>query len=135
MILRNPLPTLVLNTIKTFEVTLKVVRQEIKDQSEEFDDKLAAIRNDLLEFRVETQEQYASLSANLAELIPFVTRGRDDKKGEVSSSHGRGQPPPEDKSKPGCGDGGSVVPEVSLHEKEEAVDLSREIGDTMDRSG
>ncbi|KZV49623.1 callose synthase 9 [Dorcoceras hygrometricum] len=36
-------------------------------------------------------------------------RGRDDKKGEVGSSHGRGQPPSEDKSKPGSGDGGSGV--------------------------
>ncbi|KZV52524.1 spindle pole body component 110-like [Dorcoceras hygrometricum] len=52
-------------------------------------------------------EQYATLSANLAELMAFITRGRDDKKGEVGSSHGRGQPPPEDRSKPGSGDGGS----------------------------
>ncbi|KZV50594.1 Helicase protein with RING/U-box domain [Dorcoceras hygrometricum] len=67
----------------------------------------AAIRNDLLEFHVETQEQYATLSANISELMAFATRGRDDKKGEVGSSHGRGQPPPEDRSKPGSGDGGS----------------------------
>ncbi|KZV37024.1 dystroglycan-like [Dorcoceras hygrometricum] len=40
--------------------------------------------------------QLASLSINLAELIAFVTKGRDDKKGEVGSSHGRGQPPPGD---------------------------------------
>ncbi|KZV55563.1 hypothetical protein F511_26382 [Dorcoceras hygrometricum] len=90
-----------------FMTELADIRKEIKDQSKEFDDKLDAIRNDLLEFRVETQEQYASLSANLAELITFVTRGHDDKKGKVGSSHGRGQPPPEDKSKPGSGDGGS----------------------------
>ncbi|KZV38651.1 dirigent protein 21-like [Dorcoceras hygrometricum] len=76
------------------------LRKEVKDLkahlSKEFDDKLAVIRNDLLEFRVETQEQLASLSTNLAELIAFVTKGRDDKKGEVGSSHGRGQPPPGD---------------------------------------
>ncbi|KZV18176.1 hypothetical protein F511_21766 [Dorcoceras hygrometricum] len=48
-------------------------------------------------------EQYATLIANLAELIDFVTKGRDDKKGEVGSSHGRGQPPPEDRKKPGSG--------------------------------
>ncbi|KZV26601.1 protein SHOOT GRAVITROPISM 6 [Dorcoceras hygrometricum] len=59
-----------------------------RDLSKEFDDKLAVIRNDLLEFRMETQGQYATLSANLAELIAFVTKGRDDKKGEVGSSHG-----------------------------------------------
>ncbi|KZV17580.1 hypothetical protein F511_25233 [Dorcoceras hygrometricum] len=67
-----------------------------RDLSKEFDDKLAVIRNALLEFRVETQGQLASLSTNLSELIAFVTKGRDDKKGEVGSSHGRGQPPPGD---------------------------------------
>ncbi|KZV23900.1 receptor-like protein kinase [Dorcoceras hygrometricum] len=81
------------------------LRKEAKDLkaelSKDFDDKLAVIRNDLLEFRVETQGQLASLSTNLVELKAFVTKGRDDKKGEVSSSHGRGQPPP--------GDGGGSV--------------------------
>ncbi|KZV16169.1 hypothetical protein F511_29532 [Dorcoceras hygrometricum] len=82
------------------------LRKEVKDLkadlSKEFDDKLAVIRNDLLEFRVETQGQLASLGTNLAELIAFVTKGRDAKKGEVSSSHGRGQPPLGD-----CGCSGS----------------------------
>ncbi|KZV42357.1 hypothetical protein F511_17846 [Dorcoceras hygrometricum] len=76
------------------------LRKEVKDLkadlSKEFDEKLPVIRNDLLEFRMETQGQLASLGTNLAELIVFVTKGRDDKKGEVSSSHGRDQPPPGD---------------------------------------
>ncbi|KZV50035.1 uveal autoantigen with coiled-coil domains and ankyrin repeats-like [Dorcoceras hygrometricum] len=83
-----------------FSTDLEDLRKEVKDLkadlSKEFDDKLAVIRNDLLEFCVETQGQLASLSTNLAELIAFVTKGRDDKKGEVGSSHGRGQPPPGD---------------------------------------
>ncbi|KZV31424.1 hypothetical protein F511_07989 [Dorcoceras hygrometricum] len=94
------------------------VRQEVKDLkaefSKDFDDKLAVIHNDLLEFRVETQGQLASLGTNLAELIAFITKRSDDKKGEVSSSHGRGQPPPDDQSRPsggsasrGGGDGSS----------------------------
>ncbi|KZV42326.1 dystroglycan-like [Dorcoceras hygrometricum] len=90
-----------------FSTDLADIRKEVRDLSKEFDDKLADIRNDLLEFRVETQEQYATLSANLSELIAFVTKGRDDKKGQVGSSHGRGKPPPEDRSKPGSRDGGS----------------------------
>ncbi|KZV28292.1 hypothetical protein F511_18734 [Dorcoceras hygrometricum] len=72
-----------------------------------FDDKLAVIRNELLEFRVETQGQLASLGTNLAELIAFITKGSDDKKGEVSSSHGRGQPPLDDRNRPSRGSGGS----------------------------
>ncbi|KZV39776.1 hypothetical protein F511_26752 [Dorcoceras hygrometricum] len=90
-----------------FTMDLADIRKEVRDLSKEFDDKLAAIRNDLLEFHVETQEQYATLRAKFSELIAFVTGGRDDKKGEVGSSHGRGQPPSEERSKPGSGDGGS----------------------------
>ncbi|KZV37001.1 hypothetical protein F511_25891 [Dorcoceras hygrometricum] len=74
------------------------LRKEVKDLkaefSKDFDDKLAVIHNDLLEFLVETQGQLSSLSTNLTELIAFVTKGRDDKNGEVDSSHDRGQPPP-----------------------------------------
>ncbi|KZV38996.1 hypothetical protein F511_15931 [Dorcoceras hygrometricum] len=74
------------------------LRKEVKDLkadlSKEFDDKLAVIRNDILEFCVETQGQLASLGTNLAELIAFITKGGDDKNAEVSSGHGRGQPPP-----------------------------------------
>ncbi|KZV32867.1 hypothetical protein F511_06131 [Dorcoceras hygrometricum] len=71
-----------------FSTDLATIHKEVRDLSKEFDDKLAVIHNDLLEFRVETQGQLASLSTNLAELIAFVTKGRDDKKGEVGSSHG-----------------------------------------------
>ncbi|KZV16291.1 interaptin [Dorcoceras hygrometricum] len=85
---------------------LEDVRQEVKDLkdglSKDFDDKLVVIRNDLLEFRVETQGRLAFLGTNLAELIAFITKGSDDKKGEVSSSHGRGQPP-DDHSRPSGG--------------------------------
>ncbi|KZV48126.1 hypothetical protein F511_20507 [Dorcoceras hygrometricum] len=76
-----------------FSTDLDTIRKEVRDISKELDDKLAVIRNDLLEFRVETQGQLGSLSTNLAKLLAFVTKGRDDKKGEVSSIHGRGQPP------------------------------------------
>ncbi|KZV44842.1 hypothetical protein F511_09122 [Dorcoceras hygrometricum] len=79
-----------------FSTGLATIHKEVRDLSKEFDDKVAVIRNDLLEFNVETQGQSASLSTNLAELISFVTKGHDDKKGEVGSSHGRDQPPPED---------------------------------------
>ncbi|KZV26266.1 hypothetical protein F511_43039 [Dorcoceras hygrometricum] len=83
------------------------LRKDVKnikaDLSKDFDDKLAVIHNDLLEFRVETQGQLTSLGTNLAELIAFITKDSDDKKGEVSSSHGRGQPPPDNQSRPSGG--------------------------------
>ncbi|KZV30178.1 hypothetical protein F511_20808 [Dorcoceras hygrometricum] len=74
---------------------LDATRKEVRDikaaLSKDFDDKLADIRNELLEFRVETLGQLASLSTNLAELIAFLTKGSYDKKGKGSSS--RPQPP------------------------------------------
>ncbi|KZV17560.1 hypothetical protein F511_37139 [Dorcoceras hygrometricum] len=117
------------------------IRKEIKDQkdelSKEFDDRLAAIRNDVIEFRVETQEQLTTLRDTLAEIMAYITRGRDDKKGEVGSSQGRGQPLLKIEANLDLEMVVVVVAEVSLHEKEEAVVLNKEIGDIgfLDRSG
>ncbi|KZV50159.1 hypothetical protein F511_22616 [Dorcoceras hygrometricum] len=89
---------------------LEATRKELRDikvaVSKDFDDKLADIRNELLEFRVDTKGQLASLSTHLAELIAFLTKGSDDKKGEDSSSS-RPQPPPDNQSRPSRGTGGS----------------------------
>ncbi|KZV29880.1 hypothetical protein F511_41714 [Dorcoceras hygrometricum] len=88
---------------------LDATRKEVRDikaaLSKDFDNKLADIRNELLEFRVETLGQLSSLSTNLTELIAFLTKGSDDKKGEGSSS--RPQPPPDNQSRSSGGNGGS----------------------------
>ncbi|KZV44570.1 protein tipD [Dorcoceras hygrometricum] len=65
------------------------------------EDKKAVLAHDFLEFRVETQENFHTLSAQLSEIIAYINRGRDDKKGEDSSS--RVPQPPEDRSRPGDG--------------------------------
>ncbi|KZV55819.1 hypothetical protein F511_20884 [Dorcoceras hygrometricum] len=106
--------SLALKAVRTQNVILstdlEATRKEVKDikatLSKDFDDKLADIRNELLEFRVDTQGQLASLSTHLAELIAFLTKGSDDKKGEDSSSR-RPQPPPDNQSRPSVGSGGS----------------------------
>ncbi|KZV55981.1 hypothetical protein F511_20331 [Dorcoceras hygrometricum] len=103
--------SLALKSIRTqnaiLSTDLAATQNDVKDikvaLSKDFDDKLADIRNDLLEFRVETQEQLASLCAHLAELIAFITKGSDDKKGEGSSN--RPQPPPDDQNRPSGGSG------------------------------
>ncbi|KZV54494.1 hypothetical protein F511_27162 [Dorcoceras hygrometricum] len=104
---------------------LAATQKEVKDLkvalSKDFDDKLADIRNDLLEFRVKTQEQLTSLGAHLAELIAFITKGSDDKKGEGSSS--RPQPPPDEQNIPSGGSGSR------------ADDPSRYGGDTASKEG
>ncbi|KZV30154.1 hypothetical protein F511_16041 [Dorcoceras hygrometricum] len=58
--------------------------------------------HDMLEFRVESQ--FATLSTQFSELIPYINRGRDDKNGKVRSS--RCSQPPHDHSRPGPGDSG-----------------------------
>ncbi|KZV27712.1 hypothetical protein F511_41613 [Dorcoceras hygrometricum] len=98
------------NQDRAARVQTEIFCKEVKDQkaalSEEFEDQLAVIQNDLLEFRVETQEQYTTLRDNRAELLAFFNRGCDDKKGKVGSSQGQGpQPPPDDRNIPGGGGG------------------------------
>ncbi|KZV17143.1 hypothetical protein F511_11713 [Dorcoceras hygrometricum] len=86
---------------------LAASQKEVKDLqvalSKDFDDKLADICNELLEFRVETQGQLASLGNHHAKLIAYLNQGSDDKKGEDSSS--RPQPPPGDQNRPSDGSG------------------------------
>ncbi|KZV56163.1 hypothetical protein F511_16542 [Dorcoceras hygrometricum] len=106
--------SLTLKAVRTQNVILstdlEATRKEVKDikatLSKDFDDKLADIRNELLEFCVDTQGQFASLGTHLAELIAFLTKGSDDKNGEDSSSC-RPQHPPDNQSRPGGGGGGS----------------------------
>ncbi|KZV30280.1 hypothetical protein F511_37183 [Dorcoceras hygrometricum] len=76
---------------------LDVIHKEIQDQK-------AAIAHDLLEFLVESRENFNTLSAQLSEIIAYINRGRDDKKGEDSSS--QGPQPPDDRIRPGPGDSG-----------------------------
>ncbi|KZV42995.1 65-kDa microtubule-associated protein 3-like [Dorcoceras hygrometricum] len=48
-------------------------------------------------------ENYNILTSQLSELVDYINRGGDAKKGEGSSSRGL-QPPPNDRSRPGSGD-------------------------------
>ncbi|KZV22374.1 hypothetical protein F511_18012 [Dorcoceras hygrometricum] len=63
----------------------------------------ADLTQEMTVFRLETQEGLTTLLAQLSEIIDYINRGRDDKKGEDSS---RG-PKPESRSRPGPGGGGS----------------------------
>ncbi|KZV30945.1 hypothetical protein F511_20491 [Dorcoceras hygrometricum] len=72
------------------------------------DEQVAATRNDLLEFRAQAQETLNHITDQLSELIYYINRGGNDKKGEVSSS--RPQPPPDDQNRgSGNSGGGSGV--------------------------
>ncbi|KZV38531.1 hypothetical protein F511_39546 [Dorcoceras hygrometricum] len=84
-------------------------RKEVKDQKaeifKEMDERLATIRNDLLDFREQAQENHLNLSTQLGFLVDYINRGGDAKKGESGSS--RPQPPPDDQSRPSGGSGSS----------------------------
>ncbi|KZV33266.1 hypothetical protein F511_41228 [Dorcoceras hygrometricum] len=68
-------------------VQTDILRKEMKDQkaalSQEFGDQLAAIRNDLIELTVESQQNYQTLSSQLSEIITYINRGGDAKRGKV----------------------------------------------------
>ncbi|KZV19681.1 splicing factor 3B subunit 1-like [Dorcoceras hygrometricum] len=60
------------------------IRKDVKDQkvalSTEFEDRVAAVSNDLLDFRAQAQENYNNLSSQLGELVAYINRGGNDKK-------------------------------------------------------
>ncbi|KZV36069.1 cell division control protein 2C [Dorcoceras hygrometricum] len=71
------------------------------------DGQVAAIRNDLLDFRAKAEKNHLNLSTQFGFLVDYINRGGDAKKGESGSSQPR--PPPDDQSRPsgGSGDSGS----------------------------
>ncbi|KZV31278.1 splicing factor 3B subunit 1-like [Dorcoceras hygrometricum] len=76
------------------------IRKDVKDQkaalSTELEDRLAAVSNDLLDFCVQTQETYNNLSSQLGELVAYINRGVNERKGEGSQ-----QPPTGDRGRSG----------------------------------
>ncbi|KZV54634.1 hypothetical protein F511_02668 [Dorcoceras hygrometricum] len=82
---------------KEMQAQKDALSKEVDATRKEVHDQKAAITNDLLEFRVEAQENFQTLSTQLSEIIAYINRSRDDKKGEVSNSS-RGPQPPDDQS-------------------------------------
>ncbi|KZV22266.1 hypothetical protein F511_22176 [Dorcoceras hygrometricum] len=81
-----------------------VFRAKINDVRKEVHVQKAFLSQEFTSFCLETWEGLNTLRAQLSEIITYINRGCDDKKGEESS---RG-PQPEDRSRPGvCGSGGS----------------------------
>ncbi|KZV26631.1 hypothetical protein F511_34675 [Dorcoceras hygrometricum] len=77
-----------------------LLRAQIHDVRKEVQTQKAALSQDLDDFRKETHEGLNTLSSQLSQIIAYINRGRDDKKGEIESSRG---PPPDDRSRPGSG--------------------------------
>ncbi|KZV49152.1 hypothetical protein F511_42852 [Dorcoceras hygrometricum] len=75
----------------------RVVReshQELNARINSLDEQVAATRNDLLEFSAQAQQTLNIITNQLSELVAYINRGGDNKKGESSSSRGLQPPPP-----------------------------------------
>ncbi|KZV17553.1 hypothetical protein F511_34196 [Dorcoceras hygrometricum] len=67
----------------------RVVRethQELNARINSLDEQVAATRNDLLEFSAQAQQTLNIITTQLRELVAYINRGGDNKKGESSSS-------------------------------------------------
>ncbi|KZV56731.1 hypothetical protein F511_39792 [Dorcoceras hygrometricum] len=87
------------------------VRREVKELNAKvtyLDGQVAATRNDLLEFHAKAQESLNHITDQLNELVNYINRGDNDKKGEDSSSRGP-QPPPDDQGRGSGNTGGDNV--------------------------
>ncbi|KZV44026.1 hypothetical protein F511_05309 [Dorcoceras hygrometricum] len=81
--------------------------RELNCKVTSLDEQMATTRNDLLEFNAQAQETLNHITDQLSELIAYINRGGNDKKGEVSSS--RPQPPPDDQNRGSGNTGGDSV--------------------------
>ncbi|KZV42935.1 hypothetical protein F511_43929 [Dorcoceras hygrometricum] len=65
---------------------VKETHQELHAKIHSLDEQVAATRNDLLEFSAQAQQSLNVITTQLRELVAYINRGGDDKKGESSSS-------------------------------------------------
>ncbi|KZV27072.1 hypothetical protein F511_32686 [Dorcoceras hygrometricum] len=95
------------------------VRREVKELNAKvtyLDEQVAATRNDLLEFSARAQESLNLITDQLSELLNYINRGGNDKKGEDSSSRGP-QPPPDDQGRGSGNTGGENVLTTDIVER------------------
>ncbi|KZV17916.1 hypothetical protein F511_43405 [Dorcoceras hygrometricum] len=77
---------------------VKETHQELIAKINSLDEQVAATRNDLLEFSAQAQQSLNVITTQLSELVTYINRGGDNKKGESSSRGPQSQshPPPSD---------------------------------------
>ncbi|KZV15712.1 hypothetical protein F511_11667 [Dorcoceras hygrometricum] len=85
--------------------------QEMDDKLRAVQDQQAALSHDLMELRVKAQENYNNLTYQFSELVDYINRGGDAKKGESGSCRDPHHPPDDrDRSRPGGGGGSRSEP-------------------------
>ncbi|KZV26560.1 hypothetical protein F511_23856 [Dorcoceras hygrometricum] len=88
--------------VKELDAKVAVVATGLDDVRKDVEATKEAISHQILDFRAQAQENYNILTVQLSELVAYVNRGGNDKKGEDSSIRGP-QPPPDDQGRPGEG--------------------------------
>ncbi|KZV52857.1 receptor-like protein 12 [Dorcoceras hygrometricum] len=88
----------------------KLVRenhQELNAKVTSLEEQVAATRHDLLDFSAQAHQTLNVITDQLSELVAYINRGGNDKKGEVSSS----RPPPDNQNRGSgnIGGGGDIV--------------------------
>ncbi|KZV55733.1 hypothetical protein F511_12568 [Dorcoceras hygrometricum] len=97
----------------------RVVRehhQELNAKITSLDEQVAATRHDFLEFSAQAQQTLNIITDQLSELVAYINRGGNDKKGEVSSS----RPPPDDQNRGSgnTGGGGDSVRTTNIPQRD-----------------
>ncbi|KZV52409.1 hypothetical protein F511_36399 [Dorcoceras hygrometricum] len=100
----------------------RVVREhylELNAKINSLDEQVAATRNDLLEFSAQAQQTLNIITDQLSELVAYINRGGNDKKGEVRSSRGP-RTPPEDQNRGSgnTGGGGDTVRTTDIPQRD-----------------
>ncbi|KZV14347.1 receptor-like protein 12 [Dorcoceras hygrometricum] len=97
----------------------RVVRenhQELNAKVTSLEEQVAATRHDLLDFSVQAQQTLNVITDQLSELVAYINRGGNDKKGEVSSS----RPPPDNQNRGSgnTGGGGDIVRTTDIPQRD-----------------
>ncbi|KZV22931.1 hypothetical protein F511_37844 [Dorcoceras hygrometricum] len=96
----------------------RVVRenhQQLNAKVTSLEEQVAATRHDLLDFSAQAQQTLNVITDQLSELVAYINRGGNDKKGEVSSS----RPPPvnQNRGSGNTGGGGDSVRTTDISER------------------
>ncbi|KZV16667.1 hypothetical protein F511_43682 [Dorcoceras hygrometricum] len=113
----------------------RVVRehhQELNAKITSLDEKVAATRNDLLDFSAQAQQTLNIITDQLSELVAYINRGGNDKKGEVSSS--RPQPPPDVQNRGSGNTSGGGATDIAQRDFDNAQRIILERLMTADRA-
>ncbi|KZV31273.1 hypothetical protein F511_13067 [Dorcoceras hygrometricum] len=106
-------------------VDVRRVAKELDAKVTSLEEQVAATRHDLLEVSAQAQQTLNVVTDQLSELVAYINRGGNDKKGKVVSSR-RPQPPPDDQNRDSGIAGGGGDTDRSVVERLLSADRQRQ---------